>query len=340
MNNATERSTPAEVAAMNPKNFTAIPDEYLEEMSVLSDAEYGRLIRAIQLYNRTGEPMELSGSERFFAIRCQRANDGYREYFNSQAEYLNRKTQVNRINGAKGGKASASKRKQSHAKSNKAKRRSSDAQANASDAQANASDAQANASDAPIYNYHIPDTYTTTDTQSITGTCRDEHVHSSKSLSQKIISGNKQNSFSFCSELPLTRATEQEPVPAGGLPGIVLNTGEFYFVTTDDVKNWESLYPAVDIAQEIRNMAGWCDANPKKRKTRAGIRRFINSWLSRAQNHGGGNSSSYAGGSNGGDDEFAEYFAQQDSITRAQLDAAGWDRFGGPGRVQGEAHTV
>ena len=30
-------------------------------------------------------------------------------------------------------------------------------------------------------------------------------------------------------------------------------------------------------------MIGWLDANPKNRKTRLGIRRFINGWLSRAQ---------------------------------------------------------
>lgn len=44
------------------------------------------------------------------------------------------------------------------------------------------------------------------------------------------------------------------------------------------------LYPAVDIRQEIRNMRGWLDANPRRRKTRAGIKRFITSWLQTCQN--------------------------------------------------------
>ena len=36
-------------------------------------------------------------------------------------------------------------------------------------------------------------------------------------------------------------------------------------------------------------MRGWLNANPKKRKTKAGILRFVNSWLSREQDRGGQN---------------------------------------------------
>ena len=39
----------------------------------------------------------------------------------------------------------------------------------------------------------------------------------------------------------------------------------------------------VDIMQELRNMKGWCNSNPTKRKTKRGILRFINGWLSREQ---------------------------------------------------------
>ena len=34
-------------------------------------------------------------------------------------------------------------------------------------------------------------------------------------------------------------------------------------------------------------MRGWCLANPARRKTRRGVRAFINEWLSRAQDKGG-----------------------------------------------------
>ena len=34
-------------------------------------------------------------------------------------------------------------------------------------------------------------------------------------------------------------------------------------------------------------MVGWLDSNPTKRKTKRGINRFINNWLSNAQDKGG-----------------------------------------------------
>ncbi|WP_409050551.1 replication protein [Salmonella enterica] len=43
------------------------------------------------------------------------------------------------------------------------------------------------------------------------------------------------------------------------------------------------LYPAVNIEQEFRNMRGWLDSNPERRKTGRGIRRFITTWLQRCQ---------------------------------------------------------
>lgn len=66
-----------------------------------------------------------------------------------------------------------------------------------------------------------------------------------------------------------------------------LNTGEEYPITREDVDRWSELYPAVDIMQELRKMKGWCMDNPKKRKTKNGIKRFIGSWLSKEQDKGG-----------------------------------------------------
>lgn len=67
-------------------------------------------------------------------------------------------------------------------------------------------------------------------------------------------------------------------------PTLPLNDGTQYVIQACDVDKWRLLYPAVDIEQQLRNMAGWLDANPKNRKTKAGVCRFINSWLSREQN--------------------------------------------------------
>lgn len=64
---------------------------------------------------------------------------------------------------------------------------------------------------------------------------------------------------------------------------LTLNDKSQFPITETDIRNWQELYPSVNILQELRNMKGWLDSNPAKRKTKAGIRRFINGWLSREQ---------------------------------------------------------
>lgn len=61
------------------------------------------------------------------------------------------------------------------------------------------------------------------------------------------------------------------------------NTGELYPFYQDDIDSYKSLYPAVDVEQEMRKMIGWLDANPTKRKTKSGMKRFVNAWLARQQ---------------------------------------------------------
>ncbi len=76
---------------------------------------------------------------------------------------------------------------------------------------------------------------------------------------------------------------EPEPLTDFALP---LNTGELWYVPQADYENWCQLYPSVDVAQALRSMRGWCDSNPKRRKTKNGIRAFCTSWLSKDQNVG------------------------------------------------------
>lgn len=83
----------------------------------------------------------------------------------------------------------------------------------------------------------------------------------------------------LCSELA---ASEQEKWQT--VFQIILNDKTYFDVHQQDIDEWQKLYPAVDVPQEIRNMIGWSDSNPKKRKTRSGIRRFINAWLAKEQN--------------------------------------------------------
>ena len=76
-----------------------------------------------------------------------------------------------------------------------------------------------------------------------------------------------------------TAAAPSSPV----VISIFLNDKTEYPITEADVVGWQELYPAVDIMQELRKMKGWADANPGKRKTKSGIKRFINAWLAKEQ---------------------------------------------------------
>lgn len=87
--------------------------------------------------------------------------------------------------------------------------------------------------------------------------------------------GNDYNIYSSeqnCSEPPVIK-----------LP---LNDKTEFEIFNRDVIKWEELYPNADIMQELRKMKGWLDANPQKKKTRSGISRFVNNWLSREQDKG------------------------------------------------------
>jgi hypothetical protein len=52
---------------------------------------------------------------------------------------------------------------------------------------------------------------------------------------------------------------------------------------TEDYTNHLAKTFTIDVLQQVRQAAVWCESNPKKRKTFAGIRRFLNQWLSNAQ---------------------------------------------------------
>lgn len=64
---------------------------------------------------------------------------------------------------------------------------------------------------------------------------------------------------------------------------LVLKDGSEYPITEDDLKGWETNFPALDVKNEFLKMQSWCQSNPSKRKTKTGIKRFINGWLSKVQ---------------------------------------------------------
>lgn len=67
---------------------------------------------------------------------------------------------------------------------------------------------------------------------------------------------------------------------------ILLNDGTEFCVEEDYYNQMKKLFPGVDVLAQLRNMSAWSINNPKKRKTRNGIKRFIGNWLSSEQNKG------------------------------------------------------
>ena len=58
-------------------------------------------------------------------------------------------------------------------------------------------------------------------------------------------------------------------------------------VSQEMVNEWSKAYPAVDVPGELHKMRVWSMSNPTKQKTSGGIARFVNAWLSKAQDQAG-----------------------------------------------------
>lgn len=72
--------------------------------------------------------------------------------------------------------------------------------------------------------------------------------------------------------------------------------GGDWTVEARDCKGWAEGYPGVNVLNELLKAREWLKANPRNRKTRAGMRRFIVNWLSNAQDRarpGGGTGNEY-----------------------------------------------
>lgn len=84
-----------------------------------------------------------------------------------------------------------------------------------------------------------------------------------------------------------TACPEPEPAPdREQVITLALNDKSEFWIYGDQVEQWSQLFPAVDVLQELRKMKSWLDSNPSRRKTKRGILRFVNSWLSREQDKG------------------------------------------------------
>lgn len=115
----------------------------------------------------------------------------------------------------------------------------------------------------------------------------DSNGQQTKSSGSKCVRNPIQSESKTESESNHNICSEQQVASEPPVITLLTNTGDEYPITQTDINGWMELYPAVDVMQELRGMKGWCEANPKKRKTSGGIKRFVNSWLSKVQNKGG-----------------------------------------------------
>lgn len=72
--------------------------------------------------------------------------------------------------------------------------------------------------------------------------------------------------------------------PKANVSALILNNGEEWLPEQSLFEEYIELYPNVDIEYQFKAMRVWCLSNPKKRKTKTGIKRFVNQWLDKEQN--------------------------------------------------------
>lgn len=80
------------------------------------------------------------------------------------------------------------------------------------------------------------------------------------------------------------RSNNRPPLePEADTAAIPLNDGSAWRPPLSLYETYEQSYPAVDLPQEFNKMRSWVLSNPKNCKTKNGVKRFVNSWLGKAQ---------------------------------------------------------
>ena len=84
------------------------------------------------------------------------------------------------------------------------------------------------------------------------------------------------------SEAVTEAVPEEETEESSGLIFPTKGGGE-WVLTLQKFQEWVSLYPSVNVTEEIGAAAAWCDANPERRKLARSMPRFCVSWLNKAR---------------------------------------------------------
>lgn len=94
-----------------------------------------------------------------------------------------------------------------------------------------------------------------------------------------------------------TEPPSDSPQAAPSVVSIPLIDKTEHGISQDRIDEWSQAYPAVDVAQKLREMRQWCLANPANKKTPKGVDAFIVRWLAKEQNNGGSRPSARRGSS-------------------------------------------
>lgn len=92
----------------------------------------------------------------------------------------------------------------------------------------------------------------------------------------------KGKTSSSCPERPRSRLDDDTPTAHVLMP--LSGKSASLAITEGQVETFGRAYPGVDVMAELRRMNAWLEANPMRRKTHSGALKFVNAWLSRAQN--------------------------------------------------------
>jgi hypothetical protein len=128
-------------------------------------------------------------------------------------------------------------------------------------------------------------------------TARQQRLRARQNLSRNLSRGSRDKSATreekrredntSCSE-PAKPASEPQLCDRVILTFPTAGTPKEWHLTEAKVQEWAEAYPGVDVQAECRKALQWCRDNPKRKKTADGMTRFLNTWLSKAQNQGAG----------------------------------------------------
>ena len=265
------------------REFIPMPCEYLEEMEALSDEDFGRLMRALLKYGMYGTEVTLDGDCRFFCRRVMNKDDYYALRAQKELEKARRRSEA--------AKRSAETR---YNRETEEKRSVvPENPAGVTQREASVADTAGNTCER-IRSYTFVDKDKTSQVNSSqvkTSQDKTSQVNNIQQINNISCNTNGGAGESPAAEMPSAAAEDARcggkekctHPQSGFVLALPLVDQTDFEITSEDVCRWQEGYPALDVMQELREMRAWLEANPKNKKTRGGIRRFVVGWLSREQ---------------------------------------------------------